>query len=329
VDADILAIVELGDDGICWPWACRAATFPMPMRRLLDPTLDVVFKLLFTTGPESPRVLRSLLTAVLRPKSPITSVTVLNPEIPRESVLDKGIVLDLLAVLEDGTRLDVEMQSDKRPAFRNRALYYWARTFSQQLERGADYHALRPVISVLFLDYPELEAGRLHSIFQLLETHDHVRFTDALEIHLIELPELRHLRDTERDNDADLVRWSRFFAATNDAEIEDLAMSDSAIRDATNVLERLSADPAAQALARQRELALVTYKIEMTAAKEEGIAEGKAEGLRIAIEDLCESLGIELDPTRRKHVAEAEVDTLNALRQDIKASKRWPAGAGG
>jgi hypothetical protein len=43
------------------------------------------------------------LTAVLRPKSPITSVTVPNPEIPRESVLDKGIVLDLLAVL-DGLR---------------------------------------------------------------------------------------------------------------------------------------------------------------------------------------------------------------------------------
>jgi flagellar biosynthesis/type III secretory pathway protein FliH len=136
--------------------------------------------------------------------------------------------------------------------------------------------------------------------------------------------------------------------ATNDAEIEDLAMSDSAIRDATNVLERLSADPAAQSLARQRELALVTYKIEMTAAKAEGKAEGeaegivkgkaegeaagivkgKAEGLRIAIEDLCESLGIELDPTRRKYVAEADVDTLNALRQDTKASKQWPSGVG-
>jgi predicted transposase/invertase (TIGR01784 family) len=189
----------------------------------------------------------------------------------------------------------------------------------------------------------------LHSVFQLVETHDHARFTDALEIHLIELPELRHLRDTERDNDADLVRWSRFFATTNDAEIEGLAMSDSAIRDATNVLERLSADPAAQSLARQRELALVTFKIEMTAARAEGEAEGivkgivkgkaegeaegimkgKAEGLRIAIEDLCESLGIELDSTKRKHVAEADVDALNALRQDIKASKRWPVGVGG
>jgi hypothetical protein len=120
-----------------------------------------------------------------------------------------------------------------------------------------------------------------------------------------------------------------FLAATNDAEIEDLAMSDSGIRDATKFLERLLADPAAQALARQRELALVTYKIEMTAAREEGFAEGFAEGLRIAIQHWCESLGIELDPTRRKYVDEADVDTLNALRQDIKASKQWPARAGG
>jgi predicted transposase/invertase (TIGR01784 family) len=106
------------------------------MRRLLDPTLEVVFKLLFTSAPESPRVLRSLITAVVQPPSPIANVTVLNPEIPKEAVLDKGIVLDLRVVLEDGTRLDIEMQAEKRSSFRKRALYYWARAFGQQLERG-------------------------------------------------------------------------------------------------------------------------------------------------------------------------------------------------
>ena len=47
----------------------------------LDPTLDIVFKLLFG-GPKSQQILIALLTAVLQPQSPITKVTILNPGIP-------------------------------------------------------------------------------------------------------------------------------------------------------------------------------------------------------------------------------------------------------
>ena len=156
-------------------------------------------------------------------------------------------------------------------------------------------------------------------------------------MHVIELPALEGLAESERAGDAAVVRWSRSFAATTDAEIEDLAMSDSAIRAATNVLERLSADPEAQVLARQRELALTTYKIEMTAARLEGEArgeargegrgeaKGEAKGLRIAVEDLCEVLGIPLSDDRRTFLSAAGVDELATIRDELKRSKRWPA----
>ena len=64
----------------------------MPKR--LDPKLDVVFKILFS-AQENRELLISLLSAVLRPSSPIASVQVLNPEMPKELVTDKGSVLDL------------------------------------------------------------------------------------------------------------------------------------------------------------------------------------------------------------------------------------------
>ncbi len=123
----------------------------------LDPSLDVVFKLLLTSGPESNEVLVALLTAVLRPQKPFAKVVVRNPEIPREALENHGTVLDIFAELEDGTRLDIEMQSERRPSFRQRALYYWARMFGSELDRGAEYGRLRPAISVLFLGYRELK----------------------------------------------------------------------------------------------------------------------------------------------------------------------------
>jgi hypothetical protein len=71
---------------------------------LLDPTLDVVFKLLLTSRPESREVLEALLTAVLRPKKPFKRVTVRNPELVRDAPADRGAVLDIFAELADGTR---------------------------------------------------------------------------------------------------------------------------------------------------------------------------------------------------------------------------------
>jgi hypothetical protein len=51
------------------------------MIKRLDPKLDVVFKILFS-APENRELLISLLTAVLRPSSPIAAVDGLNPQMP-------------------------------------------------------------------------------------------------------------------------------------------------------------------------------------------------------------------------------------------------------
>ena len=141
------------------------------MSRFLPPTLDVVFKILFAS-PEAKDCLISLLTAVLHPAVPITDVEVLNPEIAKEAIGDKGVVLDLLARLADGTEVDVEMQVDRRAGFRKRLLCYWAKSFVRQLGRGQPYTALRPMVLVVFLCHEDTAAERLHSEFRLLETHD-------------------------------------------------------------------------------------------------------------------------------------------------------------
>lgn len=68
---------------------------------LLDPKLDVVFKMLFAAEGNE-HLLVSLLTAVLRPSSPIAHVQVANPELPKELASDRGVRLDVLVELEDG-----------------------------------------------------------------------------------------------------------------------------------------------------------------------------------------------------------------------------------
>ncbi|MBI2391012.1 MAG: PD-(D/E)XK nuclease family transposase, partial [Deltaproteobacteria bacterium] len=90
---------------------------------LLDPKLDVVFKLLFA-APANERLLISLLGAVLRPAVPIAKVKVLNPELPKDLVLDRGVRLDVLVELTDGARVDVEMECDAQRGHGARWLYH-------------------------------------------------------------------------------------------------------------------------------------------------------------------------------------------------------------
>ena len=107
------------------------------------PTNDVVFKLLFSK-PENSELLISFLTAVLKPARPIKSVQILNPELPKDTAVDKTIVLDVMAKLSDDSKIDVEMQVDDRKNLRKRIPFYLARLHQSQLEPGDPYHKITP-----------------------------------------------------------------------------------------------------------------------------------------------------------------------------------------
>ncbi|MBI5536061.1 MAG: Rpn family recombination-promoting nuclease/putative transposase, partial [Deltaproteobacteria bacterium] len=145
----------------------------------LDPKLDVVFKLLFTR-PGSEGILIALLSAILRPPSPIRSIKVLNPDLEKEAIPDRGVVLDIRVRLEDGKEVDVEMQSQTRPGMTKRALYHWSRMYGAQIVRGQEYAELQPCISIFLLGYKELPSAKFHSTFQVLEVQTHEPLADQL-----------------------------------------------------------------------------------------------------------------------------------------------------
>ena len=307
------------------------------MHDLLDPKLDIVFKLLFTRDhPDSREALLGLLTAVVRPASPLTSVEVLNPEVGRAAVDDKSVVLDIRARLADGTTTNVEMQARNVPPFRTRLLYYWASAFSQQLSAGDGYTTLRPTISVALLSYREPDNPRFHSVFRILETHDGSLYGDALELHLVQLPRLPELTDADRTSEAALLRWTKFFAARSAEELDEAAMDDPAVSKARDILYRLSAEPDARRLAEERERTQKTRRVEDGALREEGRQEGREEGraegrqegrkqeLREAILDLCDLIGIKLDAERQAQISSASVEALVAMKRRLKESRAWP-----
>lgn len=300
------------------------------MDTLLDPTLDIVFRLLFTRHDEAHEALIGLLTAVLRPAQPIIGIEVLDTSVGLDDVDDKSIVLDVRVRFRDGTTLNVEMQARNLETFRNRLLYYWARLFGGQLRAGESYAVLRPTISIALLSYLEAENPSFHSTFRILDAERHVPYGDALTIHLVQLPRLAEaLARPDRTEREALLRWGRFFAARTAEELDEAAMGDSAVLKARDVLLRLSADPEVRRLAEIRELAQTTRRLEDAGLLEQGRAEGREEGRlderRRMVGKLCGIMGIPFDERRAATVAAMGSGALSALVELLETTRAWPS----
>ncbi len=295
----------------------------MPLK-LLDPTLDITFKLLLLRNRE---LLRDMIEAVLGTSTPIEDLVVLNPEIPREFPADKTIVLDIRVRFQGGRQVDLEMQSTFPPGTRARFLYYWARTFADGMASGDAYSTLRPCISILWFKDPFLQNPRFHSVFHLSEDHCREVFSPEIEFHVLELPKLHW---ASADRQARLERWARFLRAETIEDLEELAREDAMMNTAKNALEELSADSDAQRLARERETAVLVHRhligSSIEKGRAEGRVEGRVEGVLLTIGSMCKLLGIELDEVKSEQLRTLDVEQLVGLVERLESERRWPEG---
>lgn len=283
---------------------------------LLDPTLDVVFKLLLTSEEA---LLRDMLESVLG--RTVRAITVLDADIPGELVGDKTIILDIRAQLDDGTRVDVEMQVRVPPTLRGRLVYYGARDFSAQLARGDGYERLTPTVVIVWTVeplFPDLD--RLHSVFELRERHTHRLYGEELAIHVLQLGSLGASATAEED--ARVVRWARFLTARDPATLDQLAQESPIMSLAKETLEALSQDPRAQRLARERAEAQIFYRMDLAASREEAEREGRKAGLEAGLEAghregraelLLELLGVRFGPPSAVTLARVRAASIEQL----------------
>ncbi len=245
----------------------------MKISTLLDPTLDLVFKKIFTADAG---ILVDLINSVLRLSDDrqILTAEVKNPDIFPDEIKQKYIILDIHAADESGCQYDIEMQVRKYDFYSKRAFYYLSRLYSGQLESGEDFGELKPVIGIHFLDYyefPEHEDFRF--CFELRDfRYPELRLTDDIALYIFELRKFEKKRKAGLISGDDVSDWLYFFKHAY--EEGDKAMrthyKNPAIHKAFNILETLSADDQVRRLAEIRERALKNEISELAAARREG-----------------------------------------------------------
>jgi predicted transposase/invertase (TIGR01784 family) len=253
------------------------------MKKRLDLRVDFAFKALFGThGNES--ILAAFLNAALRLPNhkKIIEVILLDPQFNKENAEDKKSILDVHAQLEDGSRVNIEIQVNNKHDMEKRTLYYWSRMYTSQMKEGMDYGELCRTITINIVDFRYLShTSGYHSVFQLYETEEKFLLTDMLEIHFMELPKLliKWRRGEVNPRENQLVRWLLLLEAAEDEEItqvlEEIAMQeDQTLKKAIDEWERVSQDPEVLLAYEARRKALLDEKSALRRAEKQGEKRG-------------------------------------------------------
>lgn len=150
---------------------------------------DIAFRKIFGNDNRK-ETLISFLNAVLafKGKQKIVEVKIMNPyQLPK---LRGGKVsnIDVKATDQAGRNYIVEMQVGELDGFAKRVLFYFSKSYSEQIKRGDFYRQLKPVIFIGILDYSFSINSKYISRHRILDVETHEHLVKDVEFNFIELP---------------------------------------------------------------------------------------------------------------------------------------------
>ena len=154
----------------------------------VNPRIDLVFKKIFGVE-ENKDLLISLLNSILSKEDQISSVEILNPYNLQGHRKEKLSILDIKARGETGHYYNIEIQVTDANDYQKKALYYWAKLYTQQLAPKGFYKTLKKTIGIHILNFtsiPFVEA--YHNTFHLQpDSGEKLEYFRDIELHTIEL----------------------------------------------------------------------------------------------------------------------------------------------
>ena len=272
----------------------------------LDVKTDYAFKKVFGSE-DSKETLMSFLNALVYKdkKRKIKDLTIIDPyNIP---LLDgmKNSFVDVKALLDDDTKVIIEMQVLNHAGFEKRVLYNLAKNYSVQLNKAEDYHLLNPVIALNIVDFIMFEESpKVINNFKLLEKEEFIDYSDDIEMIFIELPKFtKELQELQNLTD----QWIYFIKNAGSLEYipNDL---DATIKNSFDVLNEANLSKEELETQYKRKEFLSIQKLAILKATNDGLKQGMEKGIEQGIEQGVEKEKINIAQNLLK--AGVDIDTI-------------------
>jgi len=254
--------------------------------------LDIIFKKIFA-AKSNEDLLHDFISSVLEiPYNSIKSIVVQNPEILPDMVTGKFCRLDIKLQVDDKL-VNLEIQSKSQSFYKDRALFYWSKLYTEDLKSGEEFYKLKQSIAINIVNFNMFDCEEYHSVFKLKEDKRGELLSDKCAIHFFELKKINP--KVNKDNKREL--WLQLINAESEEELDMLNQTNvPEIQKAIVIIHEMSADEKVREAARLREKALHDEATALGCAKMEG-AEEIVEKMRksgMSDEDIAKVLSVEV-----------------------------------
>ena len=201
-------------------------------------TNDYLFRALLQ---KDEKTLKALVGTFLKVDPESIETEIMNPIALGEAIKDKEYHLDVKVLVDNETKVNLEMQVIRHEGWRERTLVYACREFDD-LNKGDDYREVLGVwqISICCFDLFE-EEPEFFSDFMLVNTgKPHQVYTDKFRISNMNLN--RVSLATEEDIACGLTEWAKLFKAQSWEELKMLAKDNTVLEQAVSSVSQLTED---------------------------------------------------------------------------------------
>ena len=276
--------------------------------------LDVIFKRVF--GDENNTdIIAAFLSALLEiSRESIEKITISNVELTPEYMEQKFSRLDLKMDV-DGKTVNVEMQINYEPDFRERTLFYWSKLYSDELRTGDEYGTLKRTVCINLIDFNLFNCEDYHSHFRVMETSRHEVLTDKLAIHFFELKKKRQYSNHKPIDD-----WLDLINAETEGDLMEIQNTTAIpeIKKTIVIVRHLSGDEKVRQEAYYREKRLHDEATALGHARREGLAEGLTQG---RAEGLTQGRAEGLTQGRAEGLTQGRAEGRSEVTQEL--THRW------
>ena len=159
------------------------------MGKFINPFTDVGFKRIFGQEVSKP-VLLAFLNSLLEGERRIVDLMFLDKEQLGLESGDRSLIYDIYCETETGEHIIVEMQNKYQPYFKERSIYYMARSIVEQGERGSQWkYDIKAVYLVAFLNFKISDISKeFRTDVALMDMKERTLFSDKVRLVYLQLP---------------------------------------------------------------------------------------------------------------------------------------------
>ena len=213
-------------------------------------------------------------------------IKVLNPDLSRDHVEDKDMILDIRVTVASGEQIDIEMQkSSFSVSQRHRFQLYGAKMPTYQEKKVKKYRYINPVYQIIFINDIDSDNLQLYDTYQSRNKEGKLEKNNLMNRVYVQVPYINVIKQyKELDEFSELELAIYIFANGITDDIMKLKES-KVIGIMKDKMERFNQDDELRLAAYNRELNIYAHEMELEESYQKGIEKGEKDGKKKGIEE--------------------------------------------